>query len=749
MTTIANHQPAGCWKGTAMGLMSTFFITLLVLLTFFNRHLFDPDKHMIDHGHDGFKNYYTFSYFVNHGSGMWFDGMAYPYGDHVIYADAQPAISLPLQFANKIWPWIGENTVLIVNWLMIVGMASGACIIFLIFQRNEMEAFWSIPLAIGITLLSPQIFRMSLHHCLTYVFVIPSLLHLFDYSEQSKPSLLRLLFSAGWLTFIAFIHPYYLFMAILFWFGIQLVRLIKSQGINWYGTIIMMLPVFSLLLYMHCADPFDGRPEKPYGDVYFRALVHDLFLPYTGILKEAINTAYPEIHLRYEEGSAYIGLAGVLYFLFLLFCLVNKKFRSINRDIYLRWLAVVPITLFALQIPFMWIEDESLRVIPFISQFRGTGRFAWVFYYVISIYGAIGLYRLVTTKTNSFWQTSTLILLIGFYAFDAGQNLMEKRNGTLEFAGRNVFKSETQIAQILEASNIDAHSIKAVITVPPSTIGYENIRLSDDFHIKIAAWSFAIQKGIPTTSINMSRTPTQVVTDILALVCNDLEPKPVDIPVKPGPHLIIIPKKLLKKYGYLTSKATSLGGTDYWELFLIQYHDLMDTKTLDDRLLAECSEEFNGYFESFDDGQGEDILDSDFILDHKETWTFDVRSADRDYELSCWSEVSPSLGGIIAWNVTFLNQAGESIGHVHFSDRDMSKIESLNGWIRLNQIVSLPQETYKMVVELKAKNGKIDNLMIRPLSEHYYAVKGSWINYDNHLMPKSYLTTTKDCAPPF
>src|SRR4051812_8595675 len=72
-----------------------------------------PGHSMITIVGDGAKNYYTYLYEVLYGKGIWFTGMNYPYGEHLVYTDAQPLIAVPLAFLRTYLP-VSRNTALAV-----------------------------------------------------------------------------------------------------------------------------------------------------------------------------------------------------------------------------------------------------------------------------------------------------------------------------------------------------------------------------------------------------------------------------------------------------------------------------------------------------------------------------------------------------------------------------------------------------------------------------------------------------------
>ena len=45
--------------------------------------VFDPNSHLLADGRDAAKNVYTLAWQLAHGGGVEFEGMAWPYGEHV------------------------------------------------------------------------------------------------------------------------------------------------------------------------------------------------------------------------------------------------------------------------------------------------------------------------------------------------------------------------------------------------------------------------------------------------------------------------------------------------------------------------------------------------------------------------------------------------------------------------------------------------------------------------------------------
>ena len=97
------------------------FLPLLAAIgLLFHPVLRHPDTTFLSNGDDALKNYYTPWYHARHDSTWhWFGGMNYPYGDHIVFADAQPLLSNGIRAIDQVAPGVADHTVGIMNLLML------------------------------------------------------------------------------------------------------------------------------------------------------------------------------------------------------------------------------------------------------------------------------------------------------------------------------------------------------------------------------------------------------------------------------------------------------------------------------------------------------------------------------------------------------------------------------------------------------------------------------------------------------
>ncbi|MBK8442920.1 MAG: hypothetical protein IPL35_05685 [Sphingobacteriales bacterium] len=161
------------------------------------------------------------------------------------------------------------------------------------------------------------------------------------------------------------------------------------------------------------------RPDAPYGFYIYRAYWESIFLPTDTPLAAFINKAI-KIRSVDWEGRAYVGIIGFFVAVFTIYHLISRLWKrnrssalGFSPDHFIPILAAATlVALFSLAIPFIWGLDFLLDLMPPVRQFRSLGRFAWVFYYVFSLYTAYALYAWYLHLTRRFVVIPVLILVL-------------------------------------------------------------------------------------------------------------------------------------------------------------------------------------------------------------------------------------------------------------------------------------------------------------------------------------------------
>lgn len=84
------------WIVYAVAMIVTIYMLSYIVLT--------PGSVLLSTTGDAGKNYFTYLYHSLYGNGMHFDGMNYPYGEHIIFTDGQPLLSVLQGYSRNIIP---------------------------------------------------------------------------------------------------------------------------------------------------------------------------------------------------------------------------------------------------------------------------------------------------------------------------------------------------------------------------------------------------------------------------------------------------------------------------------------------------------------------------------------------------------------------------------------------------------------------------------------------------------------------
>src|SRR5690554_4200294 len=99
-----------------------FLLGCLWAIIIFSPFVFSPNEFLFSSGGDGLKNYFTYLYQVKYGSGIHFEGMNYPHGEHVVFTDNMPGLVWLIQFVSIFFPDFKDWSLGIVHLLLILAI---------------------------------------------------------------------------------------------------------------------------------------------------------------------------------------------------------------------------------------------------------------------------------------------------------------------------------------------------------------------------------------------------------------------------------------------------------------------------------------------------------------------------------------------------------------------------------------------------------------------------------------------------
>ncbi len=596
---------------TFWGFLLVAAVTFGLIWLKHNGWLQAPNDFMLGDSPDGFKNYMTSAWHVMRDSNyVHYGGMAYPYGEHVLFTDNQPIISAMIKWWSGHISDVGEQTVGIMNLISALSLVLGAGIIFLLLRKLHLPVWYAGLAALAMLFMSPQYNRIDGHFGLSHTWVLPLLLLLLcRYEELHSRRYLSL--QIGFLVwFAAQLHFYYFGISALFLGLYTLVQLMMDPSprnfrVRLSHLVVMVLLPFALLnVWIHWSDFTTDRPASPWGFTTYIGYWEGVFLPYPEFpFYRFIDESIIRIRRIDFEARAYVGMAAFAFTLWLLFF---RRFRLFEPEwdeaayhrVHKRYLKGIAITAFVLLVfacgfPFAikgmeWIAEYFG---PF-RQFRGLGRFTWVFYYVINmlmfyvLWNKSVRFRGIRVKQEAAvapvqetaeneaappaapappaftfkypwlrWAIALLPLVVLTYEAVVFQK--SKKMVTMP----NVARRDLAVARHPWLEKVDLSRFQAILPLPYYHIGSENIWMDLDGEHYRRMQATALYTGVPDMGVNMSRTSVGHMIDAVQMTQNPLEPPAIleDLPDNRPIALIINParwEQVQQFYPHLIRDAT-------------------------------------------------------------------------------------------------------------------------------------------------------------------------------------------------
>ncbi len=537
LTTMRVSKFLAHWSGLAL-------MTILSLWYF--QGLWVAPNGFLGVNGDGYKNYATVEYHVkNDAQYHHFEGMNYPYGDHLAFADAQPILANGMKFFCRHIYDISSHSRAILHTFLLLSFWLCYLFIYLIFRQLGQKKDYASLAAMAITWLSPQLIRWEEHYALGYVFVIPMLLYmLLRYSENKawKFSLFISIFTI----FVAQIHLYYLAIVILFLSFFHFFDFFKNttQKVSLLAHFCLqaILPAcFVVFYWLKIDNTITDRPAVPGGFLTYRALWQGLFDAPNSLIFNILQWKPPYIFAPMEN-IVYLGIA-VLLTPFLFFRKIVDKINAIrerkidqpsNHPWTLFLWASLPLFLLSLGIPFVWSDWEKyLSLTGGLQQFRGVGRFAWVFFYVINIgtYVAVGNYFF---DKKNIQKRYIPYILVGIACLDAAY----LHRNPIVVLPPDFFKKDIQIFD--NHKNIDWKKYQAILPLPYFHIGSEQFDISTEGFTLPYSFYFSIEKNLPSIASQGSRTSFEQSYQLQRFATTQNDYKPLYLNDLPNQKSVLI-----------------------------------------------------------------------------------------------------------------------------------------------------------------------------------------------------------------
>ncbi|MEZ4926702.1 MAG: hypothetical protein R3A50_10515 [Saprospiraceae bacterium] len=790
---------------TFWGLLGVLLIAAILIWIKHGEWIPNANNYGLLDSPDGLKNYMTTAWHLEHDSSyVHYGGMSYPYGEHVLFTDNQPIFSAALQWWSRHVSDLHGLSTGLINIFQVLSLLFGACIIFLLLRKLHLPVWYAGIAALGILFLSPQYNRFDGHFGLSHTWVLPFLLLLLCRYEERQSRRYQSLLIGILLFIVAQLHFYYFGVAALFlglYTAYQVMLNFRWRNIakRIYHLIVMVIVPFALLnIWIHWSDYYTDRPASPYGFTTYIGYWEGVFLPYESFpMHKWISDNIIPIRSVGGEAQAYVGLIAFAFTLWLMFGRRFKMFEATwNEAAYHRvhknylngiFFASFVLLIFSCGFPFAipgmgWMVDYFGP----LKQFRGLGRFTWVFYYVINLLvfyvlwnrsvrikpdqswreefqlnwdkikkGQLRKCRFVNTKKWAIAVLPLLVLCYEAWTFQKSKQL---------HLTPNLAKRELAAPSPDHWLNkVDFTGYQAVMPLPYHHVGSENIWLDINYPIFKKTLYTSLHTGLPDMGVFLSRT--SIGNTVKSVQWSELPMEPPrilqDLPNNKPIALMIEPEKwddVQWHYPHLIEKAKLVFESPDIKIMSL----IPDSVRAYSRQMARSVEkEMNqtaplkpierGWFtthtdnsffmyESYDSMntsghafQGNGSYSGNFS---DTTWIWNKSMPKGDYSLTLWVQVTEDMGFTQEAKIIERNlDDGHQVGFRHEGIR-FHTVGIVDGWALFDIIFTVYENNSAVDIFLQKENLKgsfyLDEVMIKPTDCTVYRQEPGWVSRNNY-----------------
>lgn len=573
-------------------LLFTLFLTTCLIFFFYGKIILSPNQYLFAPTGDGFTAYYNTTWHIELDSSYTeFNGSNYPYGEHTVYSEYRLLISNSIKALGKIFPTIRTQNIAITNLSILISILICALFIFLILKELGIKEWLAVCATIGITFLAPQVGRFDNHLTLAYLNCFPMtwyfLIKHFSSESKTKWSVILFINNLGWF----FVHSYLGLIAALFSGAFWLVFFLKKQDwknlSNYFNFIVQVfLPLIGFMGFVKLTDQHVGRTENPLGFLLYNAEPDDIFIPHHPPLKPLLDHLF-NIQLKWEAW-AYVGILSTMTLLFLMVHYFKQAKAQKRTYPKLNWLQnehlkiAFPASLLCLILAFGFPFKAFpilLEWIPLIKNFRTTGRFGWIFYFVVTVSVTFILQEYLNQSEaknrNRFtWLVISILPLLYFIEGFAHHLEMSKKITSKI----NVFEKKNLEESYLTALNkIDPTKYQAIIPLPFYYCGSENF--SRPIHDRSSEVSkiFSYHTQLPVLAFDVGRTSIPESKKIVQVISPNIYKKLIanDLPSE-KPFLIVQSDQLTKYETEFAHRSSIVYGTKDFKIREISKSKLLE-----------------------------------------------------------------------------------------------------------------------------------------------------------------------------
>ena len=714
-------------------LLTAFFIALLVVGFSFGKLVTQPWYGIVELGGDGMKNMYNYLYECEYGSGIWYYGMNYPYGEHMVYTDGLPLLSVFFAKVGHITP---ETAMTVLWWAIALSWALAIWYVYRILTHFTVKPVLAIVFASLIVMMSPQVIRLTGHYSLSFACVIPMLFYWSVRYHEGKE--IRYAISIGLLgIFACLMHPYFSAMVLL-WVAaycggyMLLITAPVSQKLKKITPILISGAAVIIFFkgFMALTDPIKDRAIQPFGFLEYKARIKELVTSdYSWFWHFVTRNHLVRLTSYYGEGTAYLGLTvtivATIGIVCLLYSVLFRKKRIADVlpvGFHTIWLFIGGIILlFSMGVPFVYHLEWLTDYLTFFRQFRSLGRFDWIFYFVATIYAALVLNKwLIQIASNRVAVIALLICALGLWVSETRSYISRIRSiggRAKNYYDHTLIPTAWDWGKWLNACHYKPEDFQAILSWGIVNIGTEKYWVGDHGMWGMSLCEIAaLRLHLPVMDANLSRTSWSISRKQTKLASGPFADKAVLADLKSSKPILLIQFQndtLSPDETYLLGAADYIGNFDYCHLYALYPERLLKIDaTMKDSVLNVAKQmkgtdtcignNANVYLDHFDKypnknslyGTGARVKSNDTVLAYITISNCDTQT----YEFSAWFLVDSTTWANPVLTLYFYDSAGRLLSSRDILTRTCTEHDGL--WSRANAYIKLIPQTSRIVCGL-------------------------------------------------
>jgi hypothetical protein len=738
-------------------------IMFLTINSHFSTIIKSPSSTLFSAGGDGLKNYLTpLLHVKNSTSYNHFDSMNYPYGEHVLFTDNQPLISNVLRFFEKNFGEIAYHTTGVLNIALLLSLFLSGCLLYYMFRRLNLPHWYSLIVGITTAWLSPQLLRFGGHYALGYTFILLLLLYfLMGFEDRKWKWSYRIL---GLVFLAPMLHFYYFGISAVFLSFYYLIKVINDRkSILFYAkhwAIQLIIPfVFFNFIWLKIGNNVTDRPDSPSGFLHYVTVWEGSFFNPGSWWYDIINTYVTKIKpVNESESINYIGFAAVFFCIVRLTSWIFTRKLTIWEDEqeqtteknFLRtafWASLL-LYIFSTGVPFIFDSFEFLLAyVGPLKQFRGLGRFSWMFFFIINIVAFYSIYHWGNGIKQVEFRRLFWLIFIVIASREAIGNA-RKLNKPV-----NIYSELKTTGELIEdwTPFMDKNKYQAILPIPYYHLGAEYLGIEARGSSIAYNLFSSYSSELPCMGVMMSRTSWQQSLNSIPLGLEYYREPPVLRELPNQKPLLVMEYKIWHQeqgfaYRALLAKATKLHENQaftLYELPIDAYRNVIAEVSAQAKLDAQNPKLFkngglltkdstlNFVYQNFDENQSNTRYRGNGAIsfsNSEEKVIFNnhlpAQQKGKRYKLQFWLNIENGIDASTEFSIRELdkNRAQKFFWH-HGCNHN---IVALDGHWGLVSIVFEPQfDDTSFEIIVKNKNPKkrtifLDELMINPEGNELY-----------------------------